>query len=210
VTRGSGGCRHASDGRSAPPPWSRAALATPLNGPSKTYGICSTRTSGQRRERKAVAVLGQPQGTHREITGERPRVRSSRSSCAPLLTSCGPRCRRPQVQDFPGNPERPSLRTLRAATSSTSSASTAAITTSTGRTARSACFRPMAAIRRPWGSETLSPADSVHQLDPPQAPFRSATYGLIRRDLLGSEADESSAFDVDPADLVFARARETL
>jgi hypothetical protein len=62
----------------------------------------------------------------------------------------------------------------------------------------------------PWGSETLSPAaDSVHQLDPPQARFRSATYGLIRRDLMGSEADEWSAFDVDRADLVFARARET-
>jgi hypothetical protein len=60
----------------------------------------------------------------------------------------------------------------------------------------------------PWGSETLSPAaDSVHQLDPPQARFRSATYGLIRRDLLGSEADEWSAFDADRADLVFARAR---
>jgi predicted ABC-type transport system involved in lysophospholipase L1 biosynthesis ATPase subunit len=64
--------------------------------------------------------------------------------------------------------------------------------------------KALARLRRraiAWGSETLSPAaDSVHQLDPPQARFRSATYGLTRRDLLGSEADEWSAFDVDRAD----------
>jgi hypothetical protein len=61
----------------------------------------------------------------------------------------------------------------------------------------------------PWGSETLSPADSVHQLDPRQA----ISLGYVRVDQArssGSEADESSAFDVDSADLLFARARETL
>jgi SAM-dependent methyltransferase len=61
-----------------------------------------------------------------------------------------------------------------------------------------------------WGSETLSvSADSVYQLDPPRTRFRPSAQGLIRRGLCAARQTESSAFDVGPADLVFARARET-
>ena len=67
-----------------------------------------------------------------------------------------------------------------------------------------------AAVLTAWGSETLSvTADSVDQLDRPQT---SVSARLRKVDLprpLRGLAGESSAFDVDPADLVFARARQT-
>ncbi len=55
------------------------------------------------------------------------------------------------------------------------------------------------------GSETLSvSADSGHQLDPPRLGF--ARYQRVDQPRpLRGPSDESSAFDVDPADLVIAR-----
>jgi hypothetical protein len=52
---------------------------------------------------------------------------------------------------------------------------------------------------------SVSLTESVHQLDPPQTRLRRLSGIDQSRPTLGA-ADGSSAFDVDPADLIFARA----
>src|SRR6266511_5321846 len=68
----------------------------------------------------AATGKGEPPRVHRppdghgEITGKRQRTRSNRSPTVRRYAKLRPNCRKPRLQDFPGNPLRPSLRTLRA------------------------------------------------------------------------------------------------
>jgi hypothetical protein len=74
---------------------------------SKTYGICSTRTSGSDGKRKALAFLRQPQGTEKSLANAHAPAR-----VAPLVPYTKLRAEMPEATGSgPWKSLRPSLRT---------------------------------------------------------------------------------------------------
>src|SRR5215211_1277470 len=65
-------------------------------------------------------------------------------------------------------------------------------------------------LSTPWGSETLSVSGSYSSNSIRRRLGFAGYQGLISRDRLWAAwRSDRARFDVDPADLVFARARET-
>jgi hypothetical protein len=75
-------------------------------------GIRSSENFSSHGEGRALAVIGRERG--RRVTGKRSRTPLESLSLSRRYAKSRSKWRRPQVQDFPGNPLRPTLRTLRA------------------------------------------------------------------------------------------------
>jgi hypothetical protein len=106
---GSGGRGHAGDGRST---FSLVVSnAQAPNGFAKSGAPARARASAAS-STGALAIIGHPDGTKRSpLTTPTPARIALR--CPPLWAKLRPKCRRPPVQDFAGNPAGPNLRTLR-------------------------------------------------------------------------------------------------